>query len=333
MIQKCHVVQAKIAIKTSALHIGRGEVENETHDHTNQKRAANRKARRGEPVVLAVHDDEGVFRRPVLDLVATLSERLRGLPRVRGVSSLSTALHCRDRVDGSLEIGKLYRAPVASVAESQAIRWRAEGDPLIRDLVSADGKTTLLKVQLESVEDFDRERAAVLGAIRGTVESAFGEAGKGRDDWSWGGPGILHQASNEATRIETERLSGLCALTLFGLLLIFFRRLTPVLISLVAVVSATVLLGGAALAAGHRFNLVTAVLPTMVLVVGLIDSDYQGQVFVSCWNRGSEHFVVQPGDRIAQMVFVPVEQVEFKVVREFEESQRSSGGFGHTGHQ
>ena len=65
--------------------------------------------------------------------------------------------------------------------------------------------------------------------------------------------------------------------------------------------------------------------------VGLIDSDYQGQVFVSCWNRGTEAFTVEPGDRIAQMVFVPVRQVDFEVVGEFEESHRGSGGFGHSG--
>jgi dUTP pyrophosphatase len=66
-------------------------------------------------------------------------------------------------------------------------------------------------------------------------------------------------------------------------------------------------------------------------LVGLIDSDYQGQVFVSCWNRGKETFTIEPGDRIAQMVFVPVVQAEFEVVADFEASRRGAGGFGHTG--
>ncbi len=66
-------------------------------------------------------------------------------------------------------------------------------------------------------------------------------------------------------------------------------------------------------------------------LVGLIDSDYQGQVFVSCWNRGHEHFVIQPGDRIAQMVFVPVVQARFEIVDDFTQSSRGAGGFGHTG--
>jgi dUTP pyrophosphatase len=76
---------------------------------------------------------------------------------------------------------------------------------------------------------------------------------------------------------------------------------------------------------GHKHGIVLGNL------VGLIDSDYQGQVFVSCWNRGHEPFTVEPGDRIAQMVFVPVVQVDFEVVADFEESRRGSGGFGHSG--
>ncbi|MEO5693235.1 MAG: dUTP diphosphatase [Usitatibacter sp.] len=66
-------------------------------------------------------------------------------------------------------------------------------------------------------------------------------------------------------------------------------------------------------------------------LVGLIDSDYQGQVLVSCWNRGKEAFVINPLERIAQMVVVPVVHVELNVVESFEESARGAGGFGSTG--
>jgi dUTP pyrophosphatase len=76
---------------------------------------------------------------------------------------------------------------------------------------------------------------------------------------------------------------------------------------------------------GHKHGLVLGNL------TGLIDSDYQGQVFISCWNRGSASYVIEPGERIAQMVFVPVEQVKFAVVEEFDDSERGSGGFGHSG--
>ncbi len=76
---------------------------------------------------------------------------------------------------------------------------------------------------------------------------------------------------------------------------------------------------------GHKHGLVLGNL------TGLIDSDYQGQVFISCWNRSSERYTVQPSERIAQMIFVPVEQVEFRVVEEFAVSDRGAGGFGHSG--
>jgi dUTP pyrophosphatase len=76
---------------------------------------------------------------------------------------------------------------------------------------------------------------------------------------------------------------------------------------------------------GHKHGIVLGNL------VGLIDSDYQGQLFVSCWNRGRESFVVQPGERIAQLVIVPVVQAEFEVVESFEESHRGEGGFGSSG--
>lgn len=77
---------------------------------------------------------------------------------------------------------------------------------------------------------------------------------------------------------------------------------------------------------GHKKGIVLGNL------VGLIDSDYQGQIFVSCWNRSSDSFTINAGERIAQMMFIPVVQAAFEVVDDFEASARGSGGFGHTGH-
>lgn len=76
---------------------------------------------------------------------------------------------------------------------------------------------------------------------------------------------------------------------------------------------------------GHKHGLVLGNL------VGLIDSDYQGQIFVSCWNRGNKSFCLQPLERIAQLVVVPVVQVKFNLVEAFAESLRGAGGFGSTG--
>lgn len=76
---------------------------------------------------------------------------------------------------------------------------------------------------------------------------------------------------------------------------------------------------------GHKHGIVLGNL------TGLIDSDYQGQVFVSCWNRGQSPFVIAAGARIAQMVFVPIVRARFERVDDFDASERGEGGFGHTG--
>ena len=76
---------------------------------------------------------------------------------------------------------------------------------------------------------------------------------------------------------------------------------------------------------GHKHGIVLGNL------TGLVDSDYQGEIFVSCWNRGDTLFTIQPGDRIAQMIIVPVEQPHFEFVDSFDETIRGVGGFGHTG--
>ncbi|MBL1278445.1 MAG: dUTP diphosphatase [Ectothiorhodospiraceae bacterium] len=76
---------------------------------------------------------------------------------------------------------------------------------------------------------------------------------------------------------------------------------------------------------GHKHGIVLGNL------TGLIDSDYQGQLFVSCWNRSDKAFTINPAERIAQMVFVPVVQASFEIVKSFNQSDRGEGGFGHTG--
>jgi len=78
---------------------------------------------------------------------------------------------------------------------------------------------------------------------------------------------------------------------------------------------------------GHKHGIVLGNL------VGLIDSDYQGEILISCWNRGNKNFTINPGDRIAQMVIVPVAQVEFEIVEEFKASDRGANGFGSSGAQ
>ncbi|MGH6635615.1 MAG: dUTP diphosphatase [Gammaproteobacteria bacterium] len=77
---------------------------------------------------------------------------------------------------------------------------------------------------------------------------------------------------------------------------------------------------------GHKHGIVLGNL------VGLVDSDYQGEIFISCWNRGRDPFPIHPGERLAQLVFVPIVRAQFEIVQAFEESERGAGGFGHTGY-
>ena len=78
---------------------------------------------------------------------------------------------------------------------------------------------------------------------------------------------------------------------------------------------------------GHKHGIVLGNL------VGLIDSDYQGQIFISCWNRSQTAFKINPGDRMAQLVFLPVVQAAFEIVDNFDDSIRGEGGFGHSGRE
>lgn len=78
---------------------------------------------------------------------------------------------------------------------------------------------------------------------------------------------------------------------------------------------------------GHKHGIVLG------NMVGLIDSDYQGEIFISCWNRSETAFTINPSERIAQLVFLPISRPEFSVVTDFKQSARGEGGFGHTGQQ
>ncbi len=78
---------------------------------------------------------------------------------------------------------------------------------------------------------------------------------------------------------------------------------------------------------GHKHGIVLGNL------VGLIDSDYQGELMISCWNRGQSPFSIEPGDRIAQLIIVPVHQTNFKIVEQFTSTDRGAGGFGSSGHR
>lgn len=144
---------------------------------------------------------------------------------------------------------------------------------------------------------------------------------------------ILHQAMGERFPLPTYATTGSAGLDLRACLddpLILKPNTTQLIPTGLAIyiedphLAATILPRSGL---GHKHGIVLGNL------VGLIDSDYQGEILISCWNRGQTDFTVQPGDRIAQLIIVPVVQADFEVVETFEETSRGEGGFGHSGNE
>jgi len=228
-----------------------------------------------EAVVVGLFDPDGVLRPETLDLLADLSERLERLEHVEGVTSLATVVPVRNDAEGTLVIDRLYEAPV-DPADLEAIRARIAEDPLYREhLLAPDGRATLLSVQLETSPEFDRLRRAILAEVRATIEATLREAGRDPDaDWAWGGIGVIHVALNRLVMSDAARFTVLTTLLLVLGLGVAFRRVAAVAACLLSVGSATLLLLGAYFGTGLSLNMVTMVLPTLVMVVGLTDSVY-----------------------------------------------------------
>lgn len=228
-----------------------------------------------EVVVLGLFDPQGVLRGPTLDLVAELSAALRALPRVKGVTSLSTVRPVREGAQGELLLGPWYRAPVGP-AQVAAVASAVRADTLLREhLLAADERATTLVVQLVSAREFDRLRVETLAAVRRVVEETL--ARHGRDparDWAWGGIGVIHVALNQLVLADTARFMVWTNLVLVLGLWLTFRRLLAVAVCAASVGWATCLLIGTYLASGLSLNMVTMVLPTLVMVVGLTDAVY-----------------------------------------------------------
>ena len=232
-----------------------------------------------EAVVIALFDPEGVLRRETLELVAQLSTRLQGLERVVRVTSLATVHSVFEDAAGEVEVARYFQPPLDE-AGAAAARARVLSDPIYqRHLLAPDGKSTVLSVQLETSRDFDRRRKAILGEIRTAVSETLRAAGRPfgggpGGGWAWGGIGVIHVAINAMIMQDTARFLVLTsALLLFGLSLAF-RRALAVAACLLSVGAATALLVGAYFGAGYSLNLVTMVLPPLVMVVGLTDSVY-----------------------------------------------------------
>ncbi|MCO5165354.1 MAG: MMPL family transporter [Planctomycetes bacterium] len=246
-----------------------------------------------EVVLVAWREPETVFTPAALDLVADVSRRLAALPEVHGVTSLATVLHAEG--GDEVRVERLYRAPV-DAAGALAVRDKVRADPLIGGhIVSKDERTSLISVQprAERLEDLDAIRADLLRGVRAAVDAAFAAAGRDPQDpdggWRWGGGGVVNEALNEASQRDSGLFTGLSLLVIAGVLWAMFRRLGAALVAIAAVGMATALLMGLYVATGHALNMVTAALPSLVLVIGLTDAIY----FISAWQQEREALLAQ----------------------------------------
>lgn len=227
-----------------------------------------------EAIVVAVFDEEGVLRAETLEVISLLSERISALKRVERVTSLSTVHSVRNAGADTVEVDRYFTLPLAPDRVS-AVADTIREDPLYGDfLVSPDGKATVLSVQLETSRDFDQQRKAILGSVRGVLRETLRERGRDPEGWAWGGIGVIHVALNSLVMSDSAKFMVLTNLLVMIGLALAFRRALAVVACLLSVAGATILLIGAYLGTGFSLNMVTMVLPTLVMVVGLTDSVY-----------------------------------------------------------
>ncbi len=239
-----------------------------------------------EAVLLALKSDDGVFTPATLSLVADVTSRVKAAPLVRGVTSLSTVVCFGSGEDDSIEVTRAYRTPLpADPAAAVALaRARVLGDPLYQGaLVSPDERTTLITVQLEPVSprELDARRGEVLAGVRAAVDAAFVAAGRPAGSWWWGGIGVINEELNRLSLDDLLRFGGLSTLVVLACLWFALRRAGAVMLAWTAVYLAQTWTLGAYFAAGLQLNLVTMILPTLVMVIGLTDSIY----FITSWQQ------------------------------------------------
>lgn len=222
-----------------------------------------------ETIVVGLEVPQGVWTPEGLALVRTLSDRIAAVDGIRRVLSVATVNTITPR-GVALDVRPLLQDPAPDAAAVREAETRFRADPLLqRGLVSEDGRTTALVAQMRAMDDIDAKRDEVITAVEAILTDALGPAG---ERWSISGVGVVYNALNRISQSEGAVFVGLSQLVIFALLLVFFRRLGPVVLALVAVGLATVWLLGIYGGAGRDVNMVTMVLPTLVLVIGICDA-------------------------------------------------------------
>lgn len=240
-----------------------------------------------EAILVGLRFDEpgGVFSPAGLTTIAELSSRCAAVPDVRGVTSLATVLHTGTGPEGEIIVERLYRAPLPaeSAAVVAAVETQVLSNPLYRDsLVSPDRRTTLLTIQLRpGPEEMDAKRADILAQVRAALEAGCEAAGRPKDAFWWGGMGVTNERLNHLSTVDSLKLFGISTLVLIAMLWLALRRIGAVLLATTTVYLAQTCMLGAYFAAGLKLNLVTMILPTLVMVIGLTDAIF----FITTWDQ------------------------------------------------
>ncbi len=212
-----------------------------------------------EVVVITVHQQGGVLDEAGMARVAKVGELAQGVEGIDRVLSLATIDQIRSGEDW-LEVAKLYQPPLGTDFAASVL-----DDPLlVGKLVNANGDTALVLAWMESMGDIDAKRDAILADLRGQLEQA-GESPH------YAGMGVVYAALNQASTVDSQVFIGASYLVIVGLLLFLFRRVGPVVLTMLVVGLAAAWLMGLYGALGHDINMVTMVLPTLMLIIGVSD--------------------------------------------------------------
>ncbi len=228
-----------------------------------------------EIVAVCLHDEGGIFTVENLRLIHDASRRLkeRESDWVKGVTSISTVLHIGwgvdEHGDSELVLEKSFRRPPATQAEVDIVRDRIMSDPIYGDhIITKDEKTTLLIIQPQATGNIDRDRPIVLFRIQRVLDEVFYSAGK---EVSVGGMGVMYQRLNEISTRDATIFLSFSSLIIFVVLGLTLRRLIPVVTAgIVIAVSLGALLGLYG-AFGRQMNMVTMIIPTLLMVYGVAD--------------------------------------------------------------
>ncbi|HUH05622.1 MAG TPA: MMPL family transporter [Kofleriaceae bacterium] len=223
-----------------------------------------------ETIVVAIVDPKGVYRPSTLERIRKASDEIDALPGVRRVTSITKGLHVHG-VDGGLMVEKLLGDGPVTEIEAAAVKERVAMNPSFRGVIVTDSDTiTLLLVDPKHSENFEKERAALIDRVTAisTRELTTGDSGL---ELHFGGIGVVYEGLNKASIRDSGIFITLSYLVIFIGLWVMFRRIVWVLVGAGIVTLANIATLGVAGLAGRDMNMVTAVLPTLIMTIGILD--------------------------------------------------------------